>query len=135
MKLIKSLLEGWEPEKRTVNGDVTKSKYTGFADTLGDFTKAIKRLPDSIESISIPIDTSPYKSSSNMKKITPQGDWKEEVINHIADLSKQVQDDGQTIEGYSIKSMTPDKFTVLIHSDKSEKFADDMSKGKHGSLD
>ena len=58
MKLTGIIFEGFREDVSIINGKKYVTDWLGNADTLQDFQDAIKRMPDTIESIQVPINLS-----------------------------------------------------------------------------
>lgn len=140
MKLANILLEGWKPQVKIINGEKTVSKFTGESDNLQDFLKAIDRLPDSIESIKVPINTALQVTDKDSKVITPSGEWKQEVKQSVINLVKQYEQEGQVVDKFNLNTFglitkPTDKFYIQLWTSRSSEFSKAMSSGEYGSLD
>ena len=143
MKLSNIIFEGFRAHTSTVNGETYSTDWLGKADTLGDFKKAIDRMPSTIESINFPINTAAFKTSQDSKKIKPEGSWKSDVITTVGKVVREHIDNGEILEGININSYYgtgpkgSDNHPIYIQvlTKQSKKFADDMGSGKYGSLD
>ena len=143
MKLTSILFEGFRKSVSIINGEKYSVDWLGTADTFGDFKKAIDRMPDTIESINIPTNTTIFKTSADSKTIKPEGSWKSDVIITVGKVVKDHRDNGDDLEGIRINSYygTGPKGSdnhpiyVSVLTKQGRKFADDMRSGKHGSLD
>lgn len=140
MKLTDIILENWTPEKSTFNDKTRESNLTGKADNIKDFFKAINRLPDTIKSIKVPINSSSFKTSSDYKKIEPVQGWKEEVKKTILDVVDQHKDKNEVVDSfelstYGFDAKPTDDFYIQLRTKQSEKFGKDMAAGKYGPLD
>ena len=69
MKLSNIIFEGFRKDVSIVNGEKYVTDWLGEADTLIDFRDALKRMPDTIESITVPINTTIFSSDNDYKKI------------------------------------------------------------------
>lgn len=106
--------------------------------SLKDLLKAIKKLPDTISSISVPIDLDAFASQSI--KIDPSDkNWKKEVEKTLKETLKDKK--AKTIDAFQLKSYfgrggkATDSYYIKLSSQGSRDFASDMGKGKFGSLD
>ena len=77
MKLSNIIFEGFRESASIINGKKYTENWIGNADTLDDFYKAVDRIPDTIQSIKVPIDTSSF--NPNQKEIFPEGNWKQDI--------------------------------------------------------
>jgi hypothetical protein len=106
--------------------------------SLKDLLKAIKKLPDTISSISVPIDLDAFASQSI--KIDPTDkNWRKEVEKILKETLKDKK--AKTIDTFLLKSYfgrggkATDSYYIKLESQGSRDFADSMGKGKFGSLD
>mgnify|MGYP001196567188 FL=1 len=67
MKLTSIIFEGFRENPSIINGKKYSVDWIGTADTLLDFTRALDRMPDTIQSIKVPIDTTYF--NPNQKEI------------------------------------------------------------------
>jgi len=134
--------ENWEPEKFTIMGDVSYSKYQGKTNNLDDLFNAIDKLPDTIKSIKVPINTNNIQPTNvDFKIFTPQAGYKEEIKSIITQLVDEYESEGENITSFVISSFdggfNEDKasYYITLTTKRSNDFSDNMSKGKFGSLD
>ena len=64
MKLSSILFEGFREDVSIINGKKYVTDWLGNADTLIEFEQALKRMPDTIESIQVPTDTGMFNAST-----------------------------------------------------------------------
>ena len=143
MKLIKLLLEQWKPHTGKVMGKTLTSIYTGETDNLEELLKRIDNLPDTIESIKVPLNLKQFTTSADNKVIRPTGNWKQEVKDVLKNTLSQ--EGGQDIDTFAIHSFFPiapneaENFTaplyISLKSQKHREFGRQMGSGKYGSLD
>ena len=103
-----------------------------------DLLKAIKKLPDTISSISVPVDLKAFASQSI--KIEPTDkNWRKEVEKTLKETLKGK--DAKAIDTFQLKSYfgrggkATDSYYIKLSSQGSRDFANAMNKGKFGSLD
>ena len=141
MKLSSILFEGFREDVSIINGKKYVTDWLGNADTLIEFEQALKRMPDTIESIQVPTDTSMFNPGS--KKIKPEGSWKLEVFATVSKVVDEHEKEGNKLEGIRISSFYPigpkgaddHPIYVSIDTKESREFGDFMRSGKGGPLD
>ena len=141
MKLSSILFEGFREDVSIINGKKYVTDWLGNADTLIEFQQALKRMPDTIESIQVPTDTGMFNTST--KKIKPEGNWKLEVFATVSKVVDEHQKEGNKLEGirissfYTIGPKGADNHPIYVTIDtkESREFGDFMSSGKGGPLD
>ena len=104
MKLTSIIFEGFRENSSIINGKKYTENWIGNADTLEDFYKAVDRMPDTIQSIKVPIDTTIFSSDQNQKEIFPEGNWKQDVKTIIAQVVEAHEKQGNKLEGIRISS-------------------------------
>jgi len=143
MKLSNIIFEGFRKDVSIVNGEKYVTDWLGEADTLIDFRDALKRMPDTIESITVPINTTIFSSDQDHKKIKPEGSWRLEVYTIVQKVVEQHKEEGNTLEGIRISSyftVGPNgadehPIYVVVDTKESREFGDKMSRGDYGPLD
>jgi len=143
MKLSSIIFEGFIPDTSIINGKKYSVDWLGTADTLQDFQSALKRIPDTIESIQVPINTTIFATDQDSKKIKPEGSWKLEVYATVVKVVNEHKKEGNTLEGIRINSYfgvgpkgpANDPIYVSIDTKQSREFGDAMSRGDYGPLD
>mgnify|MGYP003126827746 FL=1 len=143
MKLSSILFEGFREDVSIINGKKYVTDWLGNADTLLDFTRALDRIPDTIESIQVPINTRLFSSSNDSKTIKPEGDWRKEVRTIVFKVVGEHEGEGNKLEGIRISSFYPigpkgaddHPIYVSIDTKESREFGDFMRSGKGGPLD
>ena len=141
MKLSSILFEGFREDVSIINGKKYVTDWLGNADTLIEFEQALKRMPDTIESIQVPTDTGMFNTST--KKIKPEGNWKLEVFATVSKVVDEHEKEGNKLEGirissfYTIGPKGADDHPIYVSIDtkESREFGDFMSSGKGGPLD
>ena len=141
MKLSSILFEGFREDVSIINGKKYVTDWLGNADTLQDFQDAIKRMPDTIESIQVPTDTGMFNTST--KKIKPEGSWKLEVFATVSKVVQEHEKEGNELEGIRISSFyligpkgaDEHPIYVTIDTKESREFGQAMSRGDYGPLD
>ena len=143
MKLKGIIFEGFREDVSIINGKKYVTDWLGNADTLQDFQDALKRMPDTIESIDVPLNTKLFSTSNDSKKIKPEGSWKLEVYATVAKVVEEHQKEGNKLEGIRISSyymIGPNgaddhPIYVRIDTKESREFGKAMSRGDYGPLD
>jgi hypothetical protein len=141
MKLSSILFEGFREDVSIINGKKYVTDWLGNADTLIEFEQALKRMPDTIESIQVPTDTGMF--NPGRKKIKPEGSWKLEVFATVSKVVDEHEKEGNKLEGIRISSFYPigpkgaddHPIYVTIDTKESQEFGDFMRSGKGGPLD
>lgn len=141
MKLSSILFEGFRKDVSIINGKKYVTDWLGNADTLIEFEQALKRMPDTIESIQVPTDTRMFNTGS--KKIKPEGSWKLEVFATVSKVVDEHEKEGNKLEGIRISSFYPigpkgaddHPIYVSIDTKESREFGDFMRSGEGGPLD
>ena len=141
MKLSSILFEGFREDVSIINGKKYVTDWLGNADTLIEFEQALKRMPDTIESIQVPTDTRMF--NPGRKKIKPEGSWKLEVFATVSKVVDEHEKEGNKLEGirissfYTIGPNGADEHPIYVHIDtkESREFGDFMRSGKGGPLD
>jgi|TARA_B100000073_G_scaffold312917_1_gene287008 hypothetical protein len=141
MKLTSIIFEGFRENPSIINGKKYSVDWIGTADTLLDFTRALDRIPDTIESIKVPIDTTYF--NPNQKEIFPEGDWKKKVRTIIFQVVGEHEKKGNKLEGIRIssyygvgvKGADDHPIYVSVDTKQSREFGDAMSRGDYGPLD
>tara|TARA_Y100000114_G_C11752144_1_gene324911 strand:- start:246 stop:671 length:426 start_codon:yes stop_codon:yes gene_type:complete len=141
MKLSSILFEGFREDVSIINGKKYVTDWLGNADTLIEFEQALKRMPDTIESIQVPTDTGMF--NPGRKKIKPEGSWKLEVFATVSKVVDEHEKEGNKLEGIRISSFYPigpkgaddHPIYVTIDTKESREFGDFMRSGKGGPLD
>lgn len=143
MKLTSIIFEGFRESASIINGKKYTANWIGNADTLDDFYKAVDRMPDTIQSIKVPIDTTIFSTDQNQKEIFPEGNWKQDVKTIIAQVVEEHEKKGNKLEGIRIssyygigpKGADDHPLYVSIDTKESRDFGNAMSRGDYGSLD
>lgn len=104
---------------------------------LPELIKAIQALPDTIKSLSVPIEVKMDHPKS--KSLSPKtATWKEDAIKLIKNaIRTSTTDKGPftfSIRSYTRNTPTADYY-IEIESPSTKKFAKSMSSGKYGPLD
>lgn len=131
-------------DSTTINGRKVTSSWAGNANNLDDFIKLIKDMPETLESIKVTKETSPFNPASEKFEgpITP--DKKESIISIVKDVDKQFKEKGQEIHTFELKSYygpsgqekhLADPAYIQYRTKESDRFVKSMSSGKYGDLD
>ena len=100
-------------------------------------------MPDSIKSITVPINTTIFSSDQDQKEIKPVGSWRLEAYTTVQKVVEQHKEEGNTLEGIRISSHFPigpkgadeHPIYVVVDTKESREFGDKMSRGDYGPLD
>ena len=141
MKLSSILFEGFREDVSIINGKKYVTDWLGNADTLLDFTRALDRIPETIEYINVPTDTGIFNASTT--RIKPEGDWRKKVRSMVFKVVGEHEKEGNKLEGIRISSFYPigpkgaddHPIYVSIDTKESREFGDFMRSGKGGPLD
>lgn len=143
MKLRSIIFEGFEPATSVIQGKTYSVDWLGSTDSIEEFIELLKRVPDTIESIKIPINLNNFSTSNDYKTIKPSGNWRSEVITILK--SALESDKSKSIDRYHLRSFygishmpnknDTDPVYIQLDSKSSRDFGADMASGKYGSLD
>ena len=143
MKLRSIIFEGFEPATSVVQGKTYSVDWLGSTDSIEEFIELLKRVPDTIESIKIPINLNNFATSSDYKTIKPSGDWRSEVVSILKSAIES--DESKAIDRYHLRSFygishmpnknNTDPVYIQLDSKSSRDFGADMASGKYGPLD
>tara|TARA_R100001591_G_scaffold20645_2_gene29299 strand:- start:2141 stop:2566 length:426 start_codon:yes stop_codon:yes gene_type:complete len=141
MKLSSIIFEGFRKDVSIVNGEKYSVDWLGNADTLLDFTRALDKIPDTIEYINVPTDTRVFNTSTT--RIKPEGDWRKKVRNMVFKVVGEHEKEGNELEGIRIssyygigpKGADEDPIYISIDTKESREFGQAMSRGDYGPLD
>lgn len=143
MKLRSIIFEGFEPATSVIQGKTYSVDWLGSTDSIEEFIELLKRVPDTIESIKIPINLNNFSTSNDYKTIEPSGNWRSEVITILK--SALESDKSKSIDRYHLRSFygishmpnknDTDPVYIQLDSKSSRDFGADMASGKYGSLD
>jgi|TARA_R110002074_G_scaffold51666_4_gene130530 hypothetical protein len=144
VKLFKQYVnEKIEYSSSTVNGKKIESSWSGSANSLKDFIKLIKEIPETLKSIRVQTGTSTFNPEStdidgpfNSSKIN-------KIIKLVKDTDKAFGKQDENIHTYLLssyygsggKNHNSDPAYISYRTERSDKFGKAMSSGKHGSLD
>ena len=137
MKLTQIILEDWIPDTDTINGVTTDNKVAGSTDNIQDFFKHIDNLPDTVESIKVPLNTKSFKTSADQKKITTSPGYKQEIKDIISKVVEEYEEEGEKVHTYSLSTygFKEDNLYIDLRTKQSDDFGKAMSRGDYGSLD
>jgi len=137
------LNEKIEKSYSIINGKKIESDWAGSTDSLKDFIKLIKGIPETLESIKVQTGTSSFNPESvgidgpfNSSKIN-------KVIKLVKDADKAFDKNDEVIHTYLLssyygaggKNHNSDPAYISYRTKRSDDFGKAMSSGKHGSLD
>ena len=140
-KLIKKILR--ETQKGTYHrsGDVEEWRINPYEVKVNNYTElldAVNKLPDTIESITIPTEVQIF--NPNTEKLYPNNDssWKERVKQLIISLARRGEVLTYSLSSYfgtSDKDYETHPYYIGVELPGSKKFAERMRSGEHGALD
>lgn len=143
MKLRSIIFEGFEPATSIINGKSYSVDWLGSTDSIEEFIELLKRVPDSIESIKVPINLNNFSTGNDYKTMKPTGDWRSEVITIIKSAIES--DNTKSIDRFHLRSFygishmpnknDSDPIYIQLESKSSREFGADMASGKYGPLD
>ena len=137
------LNEKIEKSYSIINGKKIESDCAGSADSLKDFIKLIKGIPETLQSIKVQTGTNSFNPESvgidgpfNSSKIN-------KVIKLVKDADKAFDKNDEVIHTYLLssyygaggKNHNSDPAYISYRTKRSDDFGKAMSSGKHGSLD
>ena len=147
MKKIKSfeqyINEKIEYDYSTINGKKIESSWAGSADSLKDFIKLIKKIPETLESIKVQTGTSSFNPTSTEIKGPFNSSKINKVIKLVKGADKAFDKGSEVIHTYLLssyygaggKNHKSDPAYISYRTKRSDDFGKAMSSGKHGSLD
>lgn len=126
-----------------VNGQDVTSSWAGKADNEKDFIKMIENAPETLKSIQVQTGTSHFNPDREEFKGPITASTKKKIIKIIKDVTKEYKSKGDPITSYQLNSYYgvfgkdhESHPAYIQYSTKgSDRFANDMSSGKYGSLD
>jgi len=137
MKLIKIVLENWIPDTSTFNGVTTDKEIAGSTDNKEELFNHIDSLPDTVESIKVPINTKSFKTSADQKDLTASSGYKQELKDIINKVVREYEEEGMKVHNYRLNSFDYKETNLYIdlRTKQSDDFGKAMSRGDYGSLD
>ncbi len=101
VKLFKQYVnEKIEYSYSTINGKKIESDWSGSADSLKDFIKLIKEIPETLESIKVQTGTSSFNPSSTEIKGPFNSSKINKVVKLVKGADKAFGKDGEKIHTY-----------------------------------
>jgi len=137
------LNEKIEKSYSIINGKKIESDWAGSADSLKDFIKLIKGIPETLESIKVQTGTNSFNPSSTEIKGPFNSSKINKVIKLVKDADKAFDKNDEVIHTYLLSSYygaggrnhNSDPAYISYRTKRSDDFGKAMSSGKHGSLD
>ena len=137
------LNEKIEKSYSIINGKKIESDWAGSADSLKDFIKLIKGIPETLESIKVQTGTNSFNPSSTEIKGPFNSSKINKVIKLVKDADKAFDKNDEVIHTYLLSSYygaggrnhNSDPAYISYKTKRSDDFGKAMSSGKHGSLD
>jgi hypothetical protein len=111
---------------------------------MNEFIKQIKDLPETLESIRVPIETIAFNPKDKTFKGPIKSGDKNKIIKIVKDITKEFKEKGDPITKYGIRSYfgvlsrdkeVNDKCYIQFRTEGHNRFGKAMSRGDHGSLD
>jgi len=126
-----------------INGKKIESDWAGSADSLKDFIKLIKGIPETLESIKVQTGTNSFNPTSTEIKGPFNSSKINKVIKLVKDADKAFDKNDEVIHTYLLSSYygaggrnhNSDPAYISYRTKRSDDFGKAMSSGKHGSLD
>ena len=144
VKLFKQYInEKIEYSYSTVNGKKIESSWSGSADSLKDFIKLIKGIPETLQSIKVQTGTSSFNPESTEINGSFNSSKINKIIKLVKDADKSFGKQDEKIHTYLLssyygaggKNHNSDPAYISYRTERSDNFGKAMSSGKHGSLD
>jgi hypothetical protein len=137
MKLINIILENWTPDTSTINGVTKDKEVAGSTDSKEELFKHIDNLPDTVESIKVPLNTKSFKTSADQKVITASPGFKQEVKDSIDKVVGEYEGEGMKVHTFTLNSFDYSETNLYIdlRTKQGDDFGKAMSRGDYGSLD
>lgn len=137
MKLINIVLENWIPDSSTFNGVTTDKEVAGSTDSKEELFKHIDNLPDTVESIKVPLNTKSFKTSADQKDITASPGYKQEVKDTLNKVVGEYEEEGMKVHTFKLNSFDYKETNLYIdlRTKQGDDFGKAMSRGDYGSLD
>jgi hypothetical protein len=147
MKHIKGLKqfvnEKIEYSSTRVNGEPVTSSWAGTADNLKDFIKMIEDAPETLNSIKVTSSTSAFNPRTELFKGPITSTKKKQIIKIVKDVEKEFKKKGdkvtlfrfQSYYGAASRNHQEDPAYISYRTKGIDRFSNDMSSGKYGSLD
>ena len=140
-ELIKRVLR--EEQKRTYHreGDVEEWRINPYeleTDNYIDLIKAIDKLPDTIDEITVPTEIQMFNPSKMVFNPDRQSDWKERVKKIIVALARRGDILSYSLSSYfgtGNKDYDKHPYYISLELPGSKEFAERMRSGEHGPLD
>ena len=136
--------EKFEYESSFINGKKVSSLFQGSTSNMNEFIKQIKDLPETLESIKVPIETLAFNPKNKTFKSPIKSSDKNQIIKIIKSMTKDFKEEGDPITQYKIRSYfgvlsrdkeVNDKCYIMFSTKGHDKFGAAMSRGDHGPLD
>jgi len=136
--------EKFEYESSLINGKKVSSSFQGSTSNMNEFIKQIKDLPETLESIRVPIETIAFNPKDKTFKGPIKSGDKNKIIKIVKDITKEFKEKGDPITKYGIRSYfgvlsrdkeVNDKCYIQFRTEGHNRFGKAMSRGDHGPLD
>ena len=136
--------EKFEYEGTFINGKKKVSSFQGSTSNMNEFIKHIKDLPETLESIKIPVQTLAFNPEDKTFKGPINSSVKNKIIKIIKDMAKEFKKSGDPITKYGIRSYygvlsgdkeVNDAVYIQFRTKGHDKFGQAMSRGDYGPLD
>ena len=143
-KLEQFVNEKIEYSTTRINGEPVTSPWAGTADNLKDFIAMIEAAPETLASIKVTSSTSAFSPSTELFKGPINSAKKRKIIKIVKDVEKEFKKNGDKVTQFRFQSYygpsnqdrhLSDPAYISYRTKALDKFADNMSSGKYGSLD
>ena len=140
-ELIKRILREEQKGTRHQEGDVVEwriNPYEHHTKDYRDLIKAIDKLPDTIDEITIPTEIQMFNPAKIVFNPDRQSDWKERVKKIIIALARRGEILSYSLSSYfgtGNKDYHEHPYYIGVELPGSKEFAERMRSGAHGSLD
>ena len=140
-ELIKRILREEQKGTRHQEGDVVEwriNPYEHHTKDYRDLIKAIDKLPDTIDEITIPTEIQMFNPAKIVFNPDRQSDWKERVKKIIIALARRGEILSYSLSSYfgtGNKDYHKHPYYIGVELPGSKEFAERMRSGAHGSLD
>lgn len=142
--VIESLEEKVEYSSTHINGEKITSSWAGTSDNLKEFIKMIEDAPETLDYIDVTSSTGHFSPSREKFKSPITNSKKKQIIKIVKAVEKEFKKKGDPITTFRFQSYygasnrdkhLSDPAYITYRTKGIDKFGNDMSSGKYGSLD
>jgi len=139
-----SVEEKVEYSSTHINGEKVTSSWAGTSDNLREFIKMIEDAPETLDYIDVTSSTGHFSPSREKFKAPITNSKKKQIIKIVKAVEKEFKKKGDPITVFRFQSYygasnrdkhLSDPAYITYRTRGIDKFSDDMSSGKYGSLD